>query len=68
MDKFDEGTMVRDYRWMAFRHGFSQVMGWQREKDMRRDIISMGGEWDIFKKVRHKVCRKKVVLEYEEGF
>lgn len=43
-------------------------MGWYRAKDMKRDIVALGGEWDIFKKVGHRVCRKKVVLEYEPGY
>ncbi len=61
-------TSVIKYNWMAFRSGFTQVMGWHRAKDMKRDIIALGGEWDIFKKVGHRVCRKKVVLESEAGY
>jgi len=59
---------LQEFGTNSSRAGFNQVMGWARAKDMKRDIAALGGEWDIFKKVRHRICRKKVILEDEERY
>jgi len=66
-------TSVTEYRWIALhidpdRPSSIKSHAWMRAKDMKRDIAALGGEWDIFKKVRHRICRKKVVLEDEAGY
>ena len=64
----DSVLSIKSYKWMAFRKDSGQVFAWLRSKDMRTELPKLGGEFDIFKKVRQKVCRKGLVLEHEEGF
>ncbi len=64
----DKTSSITDYKWMAFRKESGQVFAWLRSKDMKTELPKLGGEFDIFKKVRHKICRKKLFLEDELDF